>query len=191
MRRRSIASDGRPPDLLAQPPSVRIQYFKDFAIAHPLLVEAKDRLLEAIMESAPNSIVIVLGPTGVGKTTLLAKLRQLLGATAAGEAPAEPECFAVVAMEATPPEHLSNHRGLVLGLFEGLARNRRTGIRPSALDTSRRQGLSCSLLGFGGSLPTLPIAFCNPESQSVPRLLLNLLPVAGDLQRAGGDRVNR
>jgi energy-coupling factor transporter ATP-binding protein EcfA2 len=104
MRRRSIASDGRPPDLLAQPPSVRIQYFKDFAIAHPLLVEAKDRLLEAIMESAPNSIVIVLGPTGVGKTTLLAKIRQLLGATAAGEAPAEPACLAVVAMEATPPE---------------------------------------------------------------------------------------
>ena len=83
MRRRSIASEGRPPDLLAEPPSVRIQYFKDFAIAHPLLVEAKDRLLEAIMESAPNSIVIVLGPTGVGKTTLLAKIRQLLGATAA------------------------------------------------------------------------------------------------------------
>jgi len=104
MCRRSIASDGRPPDLLAQPPSVRIQYFKDFAIAHPLLVEAKDRLLEAIRESAPNSIVIVLGPTGVGKTTLLAKIRQLLGATAAGEAPAEPACLAVVAMEATPPE---------------------------------------------------------------------------------------
>jgi energy-coupling factor transporter ATP-binding protein EcfA2 len=104
MRRRSTASDGRPLDLLAQPPSVRIQYFKDFAIAHPLLVEAKDRLLEAIMESAPNSIVIVLGPTGVGKTTLLAKIRQLLGATAAVQAPADSGRLAVVAMEATPPE---------------------------------------------------------------------------------------
>src|ERR1700730_16055662 len=104
MRRRSIASDVRPPDLLAQPPSVRIQYFKDFAIAHPLLVEAKNRLLEAIMESAPNSIVIVLGPTGVGKTTLLAKIRQLLAATAAAEAPAESGRLAVVAIEAAPPE---------------------------------------------------------------------------------------
>jgi len=104
MGRRSTASDGRPPDLLAQPPSVRIQHFKDFAIAHPLLVEAKNRLLEAIMESAPNSIVIVLGPTGVGKTTLLAKIRQLLGATAAVQAPADSGRLAVVAMEATPPE---------------------------------------------------------------------------------------
>ena len=112
MRRRSTASDGRPPDLLAQPPSVRIQYFRDFAIAHPLLVEAKDRLLEAITESAPNSIVIVLGPTGVGKTTLLTKIRQLLGAMAAAEAPAESGRLAVVAIEATPPESRT-FRGVV------------------------------------------------------------------------------
>lgn len=106
MRRRSTASEGRVVDLLAQPPSVRLQYFKDFAIAHPLLMEAKDRLWEAIMESAPNSIVIVLGPTGVGKTTLLAKIRQLLGAKAAGGT-AEPGHLAVVAIEATPPESRS------------------------------------------------------------------------------------
>jgi len=43
-----------------------------------MLVEAKDRLLEAITESAPNSLIIVSGPTGVGKTTCLAKIRQLL-----------------------------------------------------------------------------------------------------------------
>ena len=104
MRRRSTASEDRTPDLLAQPPSARIQYFRDFAIAHPLLVEAKDRLMEAIMESAPNSIVIVLGPTGVGKTTLLAKIRQLLGAKAAAEAATESGHLAVVAIEATPPE---------------------------------------------------------------------------------------
>jgi energy-coupling factor transporter ATP-binding protein EcfA2 len=107
MRRRSTDSDGRTPDLLGQPPLVRIQCFKDFAIAHPLLVEAKDRLLEAIMESAPNSIVIVSGPTGVGKTTLLAKIRQLLGAKAAAEATAESGHLAVVGIEATPPESRS------------------------------------------------------------------------------------
>src|SRR5437660_2526074 len=100
MRRRSTDSDGRTPDPLAQPPLVRVQSFKDFATAHPLLVEAKDRLLEAIMESAPNSIVIVSGPTGVGKTTLLAKIRQLLGAKAVAEAAAESGHLAVVGIEA-------------------------------------------------------------------------------------------
>src|SRR6266851_2944791 len=103
MRRRSTASEGRVVDLLAQPPSVRLQYFKDFAIAHPLLVKAMNRLWVAIMEAPPNSIVIVLGPTGVGKTTLLAKIRQLLGANAVGGT-AEPGHLAVVAIEATPPE---------------------------------------------------------------------------------------
>jgi energy-coupling factor transporter ATP-binding protein EcfA2 len=107
MRRHSTDSDGRTPNLLAQPPSARIQYFRDFAIAHPLLVEAKERLLETIMESAPNSIVIVLGPTGVGKTTLLAKTRQLLFAKAAAEETAESGHLAVVAIEATPPESRS------------------------------------------------------------------------------------
>jgi energy-coupling factor transporter ATP-binding protein EcfA2 len=107
MPRHSTVSDSRSVDLLAQPPSVRIQYFKDFAIAHPLLVESKDRLLEAIMESAPNSLVIVLGPTGVGKTTLLAKIRQLLSARAAGEAGAESGRLGVVSIEATPPESRS------------------------------------------------------------------------------------
>src|SRR5437867_11810908 len=90
--------------LLAQPPSVQLQYFKDFAVAHPLLVEAKDRLLEAITESAPNSLIIVSGPTGVGKTTLLTKIRQLLNAKALEEEAPDPALLPVVTVEATPPE---------------------------------------------------------------------------------------
>jgi hypothetical protein len=104
MGRHSTVSDARATDLLAQPPAARVQFFKDFTIGHPLLVRAKDRLLEAITESAPNSLVIVLGPTGVGKTTLLIKIRQLLTAMAEAEITTNPAHLPVVTIEATPPE---------------------------------------------------------------------------------------
>jgi hypothetical protein len=100
----STVSDGRPPDLLAQSPSACIQYFKDFTIAHPLLVEARDRLLEAINESTSSSLVIVLGPTGVGKITLLMKIRQVLAATAAADITSNQGRLPVIAIEATLPE---------------------------------------------------------------------------------------
>src|SRR5438094_9745689 len=44
--------------------------FQAFTIAHPHLVAAKDSLIAAIRESEPNSIVMVFGPTGVGKNDL-------------------------------------------------------------------------------------------------------------------------
>jgi|SRR5579872_634692 len=89
---------------LPQSPAVRVQQFRDFAVAHPLLVEAKDRLLEAITESAPNSLILVFGPTGVGKTTLLSKIWQLLSLGAAPDLDSNPGHLPVVVIEAAPPE---------------------------------------------------------------------------------------
>ena len=47
-------------------------------MAHPLLLEVKERLLSAIKSAAPGSLILVLGQTGVGKTTLRLKVEQLL-----------------------------------------------------------------------------------------------------------------
>lgn len=116
--------------LLAQPPSVRLQYFKDFAVAHTLLVEAKDHLLEAITESAPNSLIIVSGPTGVGKTTLLARIRQLLSTKAQEDVTPDPARLPIVAIEATPPEShrfswRSHFKRLLLAMDEPLVDHKR------------------------------------------------------------------
>jgi len=69
---------GFPRELLARPPEERLAYFRAYTIAHPLLAEAKDKLMASISESEPNSLVFVFGPTGVGKTTLRLKAEQVI-----------------------------------------------------------------------------------------------------------------
>ena len=72
------ASEGFPRDLLSRARTERLAYFQAYTVAHPQLVEAKQRLLNAIQEPVRNSLVMVLGPTGVGKTTLRLKTEQVL-----------------------------------------------------------------------------------------------------------------
>ena len=76
----AVARAGFPPDLLSQPWSARIHYFQAYMMAHPRLVATREALLNAIHEVPANSLILVFGPTGVGKTTLREKIEQVLAA---------------------------------------------------------------------------------------------------------------
>lgn len=95
---------GFPRDLLTQPWTARVEYFKSYTMAHPRLVEAREALLGAIYESAPNSLILVLGPTGVGKTTLRIKAEQLLTAAMSVDLEADPGRLPVVSVECIAPD---------------------------------------------------------------------------------------
>jgi energy-coupling factor transporter ATP-binding protein EcfA2 len=95
---------GFPRELLTRPWNERLQYFKGYTVAHPRLVAARDSLLAAIHERAPNSLILVLGPTGVGKTTLLMKIEQLMTTELLADLQTDPGRLPIVSVECIAPE---------------------------------------------------------------------------------------
>src|SRR5881296_995555 len=88
---------GFPRSLLTEPWSTRLAHFQRYTVAHPRLIEVKEKLVAAIQNSEPNSLV---GPTGVGKTTLRLKAEQIITAELRAELESDRGRLAVVSVEA-------------------------------------------------------------------------------------------
>jgi energy-coupling factor transporter ATP-binding protein EcfA2 len=119
-----------PAELLTRPSEKRLEYFRAYTVAHPLLAEAKDRLMAAISESEPNSLVFVFGPTGVGKTTLRIKAEQVITNHLRPSLEQDRGRIPVVGVEAIAPESgrfsWSDHfRRLLLAMNEPLTERKR------------------------------------------------------------------
>lgn len=119
------ATAGFPRELLARPPEERLAYFRAYTVAHPLLAEAKDKLMASISESAPNSLVFVFGPTGVGKTTLRLKAEQVISNELRSGLEQDRGRIPVVGVEAIAPESgrfcwTDHFRRLLLAMDEPL-----------------------------------------------------------------------
>jgi AAA domain len=84
--------------LLLSPPEVRQEYFEQQClIEHPRLLEALDAILDAIcapgeevLTRRPGTMVLVIGPARVGKTTLIHLLEERLLAYAAARMRTDP-----------------------------------------------------------------------------------------------------
>ena len=67
-----------PHHLVHQSPESRLDYFKAYTVAHLALKLADQAVWNALREPAGASLIFVFGPTGVGKTTLLAHIEKRL-----------------------------------------------------------------------------------------------------------------
>ncbi len=89
---------------LTKPWNAGLDHFRAYTVAHPRLIEARDQLMDAIPDSEPNTLVLVFGPTGVGKTTLRLKAQQALVDGFRTEADMDRERIPLVSVEAVAPE---------------------------------------------------------------------------------------
>jgi energy-coupling factor transporter ATP-binding protein EcfA2 len=99
-----VAQEGFPRELLNRPAAERLAYFRSYTVAHPLLKEADAALKRAIQEPAGGSLVFVLGPTGVGKTTLRLRIEQYLKEAFLSEAKEDVGRIPVIGVEAVAPD---------------------------------------------------------------------------------------
>lgn len=70
--------------------TAKLSQFKDYAVSHPQLVQVDEVLRRAIREPAGFAHVLVYGPSGVGKTTMIRQIARRFQETALDSPTAQP-----------------------------------------------------------------------------------------------------
>lgn len=99
-----------PTELLTQSTARRLAYFKACTIAHPRLQLTDQALRDAITEPTGELLVFFFGPTGIGKTTVLSRLKQQVIEERRKQMERDPGWMPITGMEAMSPERGENRR---------------------------------------------------------------------------------
>lgn len=98
------SAEGCPAHILAQPAAERLAYFTTRMVAHPRLKAVHEAVLQVLRQPASTALLVVFGPTGVGKTTLRLRLEHQLWAEAVAASAGPLEHVPIVGVEAQAPE---------------------------------------------------------------------------------------
>lgn len=92
-----------PRELLGRDATAKKAFFHNFTIAHPELVEIRGKLIDAIDDADSDTIVVLYGPTGVGKSTLRHAMRKTLNSRIADLLQSDPTRLGAVSEELRAP----------------------------------------------------------------------------------------
>jgi hypothetical protein len=92
-----------PEQLLHTSDENRLGYFKAQIFAHPKLQNSLEKAYSLLTGQAGPDILIITGPSGVGKTTLLTKLEEMILADHAGQMQVEKDFMPVIRINACAP----------------------------------------------------------------------------------------
>lgn len=126
----SNAIQGFPRDLLHKRPLDRVNYFESYRMKHPFAELAVRRFLDAIYDLESNSIIIFIGPTGVGKTTAGIEVASQITRTLMPDLTADPGRFPFVFYECESQHGSSyywpgHYRGLLVSMQEPMVDRKR------------------------------------------------------------------
>jgi hypothetical protein len=93
-----------PDELLQRSLSERLAYFRSYTVAHPQLKMVSEALRRTLQEPGGASLIFVVGPTGVGKTTLRLRIEQEQKQRFLAASNPEPGRIPVVGFEAAAPD---------------------------------------------------------------------------------------
>jgi Cdc6-like AAA superfamily ATPase len=93
-----------PEELLDRSDRERVDYFKTYTLGHPHLKVSLEQLKYLIENPLDVLLALAVGPTGVGKTTLLKKLVQIVVKNRLSELQEDPGVLPIVHVKASVPE---------------------------------------------------------------------------------------
>lgn len=97
-------SNSFPQNLLTQSDAEKLRYFKGCVIPHEHLINAVDDIMRVLNSQITERIILVCGPSGVGKSELISALQKRILKLSETTLLMNPGCHPVVAVEAVAPE---------------------------------------------------------------------------------------
>lgn len=183
-----------PPGLLTQPPRLRAAYFKEQIFSHYLFQETLEAVKQAIDYGEEGQLILLFGPTGVGKTTLKDKLLKDVLSESWEEMEADPGWLAAASLKATaqdqrPFDWIDYYQRALLALNEPLIERKLLPWDEIELGVSDLQWSATGHLVSRGATPklrSLRMALENCLKQRRPRVFI--VDEAPHLQRVGSGK---